>query len=630
MKNFLKKLPKFSKALAAIAIILLIWSGFIFAKGGPDDDISNAVCIDEDTQLDSHDTETVCISGKPTINTPPADYMTGVSADGYILIRKVEMYQYYVSGDEVECDFFDTQKQNISGKNNETYANEVFPTDFQNAVIVGDVSVGNVKLGEDYLYTLSGDYEYFSDSVCTSPVSDLPESLYEGLFIYDGSQYYYSGDAENPVVGDLRLSYEYVAPDALGEVTAIGILNGDTLGGTVGNIDKACMTDKTVSAEEMAEMYSGSTKSLAFTLLVLAVICIAIVLITYLIKSKKVKPEQIKTAVCLLLMLSVMALPVVSAKADFGDYGGGNDYGGGGGYDSGDYDYGDDYDDYDDKTTTTESYYNYIGYPEGYLNDEGNAAYAVINNDGEVLDVNMLTSGTNEASEDSGLFMVVIIVIIIGTIVSSFKGKKKKRTNLPAGAARTDASTLIQMSDYTQVDPDFDAAALETKLSDMYVHFQHSWQNKDMSDLRPYLTDEFYAQCESQLDNYTRNSQTNIVDNIVVESVVLKGWQQDGGNDIMIAEITACITDYVIDDKSGEVVRGNKDVKKRMCYEWSIVRATGTVSGKAAEQSVCPNCGAPLSLNSASKCEYCGTIITTAATDWAVSSIKGLSQRTLD
>jgi hypothetical protein len=66
-----------------------------------------------------------------------------------------------------------------------------------------------------------------------------------------------------------------------------------------------------------------------------------------------------------------------------------------------------------------------------------------------------------------------------------------------------------------------------------------------------------------------------------------------------------------------------------MQYEWSLVRQSGITSGSEEDLTkVCPNCGAPLTLNASGECEYCGSILTMEARDWAVSSIKGLSQRT--
>ncbi|MBQ1291811.1 MAG: zinc-ribbon domain-containing protein [Lachnospiraceae bacterium] len=43
----------------------------------------------------------------------------------------------------------------------------------------------------------------------------------------------------------------------------------------------------------------------------------------------------------------------------------------------------------------------------------------------------------------------------------------------------------------------------------------------------------------------------------------------------------------------------------------------------------CPNCGAPLSINETAKCPYCGTVVTVPNTDFVISSIRGLKQKTV-
>ena len=151
-----------------------------------------------------------------------------------------------------------------------------------------------------------------------------------------------------------------------------------------------------------------------------------------------------------------------------------------------------------------------------------------------------------------------------------------------------------------------------------------------MSPLRPYLTDAFYAQCDTQLDAYRRSRQTNRIERIAVLDTRIVGWKQENGNDVIIANLRTRIVDYVIDDKTGDIIRGSNTAEKFMEYEWSLVRTIGAQTGASDGVSVqnCPNCGAPTNINKTAKCEYCGSIITVDSVDWAVNAIKGIAQRT--
>ena len=629
------KIPKFTVVFLIIALLFLVMAGINVKNSDTKEIIGDVKTIEKDTLTDSLDNEEIIISGTPEIRNYPVDDYSGITAEGYILVRTVEMCQYYITeSDNVKSDYFEVQHENVIGNGGEEYKNPVFPEDLQSTVIIGDVYIGNIKLGADYLYTLTGDYEYFSQKHNLSSLPDAPSSILDGKYNLNSDGWYVSGDYPSYEIGDIRIKYSYLPENSLDKLTVTGTLNGDTLGGE-SNYEKAVMVDDLLTADEVASLVSKGSSNIFVACIFMAVLNVIAALVAFLIRNKKLKKQAVASAIAALLVCSILTAPVVLAKADFGDFGGDSDYGyDSGGYDS--YDYGGydsyDYDDDDDYYTTYKTYYyHYDGYPAGFIEENyARDLFLVMSTSGNYYDVSRLSEISEDNSGNNGLLGLIIAGIFGGSLFTSLKKKKKRPTGpVAAGATGTDASTLNPIDDYKNIDPSFDSNEFENKLSDMYVKFQKSWQNKDLFDLREYITDEFYAQMEGQLDNYLRHNQTNIIENIVVENVLLKGWKQDGENDIMIAELVTCITDYVISDDTGEVIRGDKNARKLMRYEWSLVRKTGETTGHEHEESVCPNCGAPLSLNSASQCEYCGSVITTSAKDWALNSIKGLAQRTL-
>lgn len=306
----------------------------------------------------------------------------------------------------------------------------------------------------------------------------------------------------------------------------------------------------------------------------------------------------------ILLSLLLVTSLTVAVGADFGDFGGDSDYGGGfdsyDSYDSYDYDY-DDYDDDDD---------NYYYYSGGTTKNDDN-------DDGGII---------------GGIVLVIIIVLIVlGKRKKGNGGTSAKAQPYVPGATPTDAATLKNIGEYLALDPQFSEAEFKEKLSNMYVKFQNSWTAKNMDDLRPYLSDNIFAQCDRQLDAYRRDQQTNMVEKIAVLDVQIRGWNQQSGNDVIVAYLKTRIRDYVVDDNTGDVIRGSKTAEKFMEYEWTLMRTSGRSTEHADGTTVqnCPNCGAPININSSAKCEYCGSILTTDSFDWVVSNIKGLSQRTV-
>ena len=305
--------------------------------------------------------------------------------------------------------------------------------------------------------------------------------------------------------------------------------------------------------------------------------------------------KKIKYLFCLFIACVAIVLGSLSAKADFGDFSGDSDYGsdGGGSYNSGSsYSGGSSYND-------RKNYNSGSSYDDDDDDDYPTWVYLAV-------------------------FAVIVIVLIIDA------NKKSRFTRRVTVNNATPLTNLKPMSDYLRLDPNFDEVQFREKLANWYVQLQNAWQKKDISSLRPYLTDDFYAQMEMQLQSDIEAHRTNIIDRIAVLSVQLKGYKQENGEDKIIAYLNTRIIDYTIDDNTGHVLYGNKNVEKFMTYEWLLTRTSGQLTGEqeAMQSVVCPHCGATLNINKTAKCDYCGSIITVEEHGFVISSIKGLSQRT--
>ena len=54
---------------------------------------------------------------------------------------------------------------------------------------------------------------------------------------------------------------------------------------------------------------------------------------------------------------------------------------------------------------------------------------------------------------------------------------------------------------------------------------------------------------------------------------------------------------------------------------WTLIRSAGVQGAPRADQS-CPNCGAPLTVNMAGRCEHCDADVTSGDFDWVLSKIE--------
>ena len=224
----------------------------------------------------------------------------------------------------------------------------------------------------------------------------------------------------------------------------------------------------------------------------------------------------------------------------------------------------------------------------------------------------------------------VLLVFFIFWFMTHRRAKKQQQEHINFNLNEP-VRVLRPMSEYLELDGQFDEERIRTLLANLYVQMQQTWQAKDISSLRPYMTDKFFSQMDKQLDQFRKLGRTDYTENIAVLSTDLRGWRQAAGMDYITAGLNSRIVSYTLDDRTGQLISGDKKREKFMEYEIELCRKSGETTKPEAEgvhSATCPHCGAPLKLNASAQCEYCGSVITTVNADWAICGMRGISQRT--
>ena len=234
----------------------------------------------------------------------------------------------------------------------------------------------------------------------------------------------------------------------------------------------------------------------------------------------------------------------------------------------------------------------------------------------------------NDLNDYLGVGFVLLVAFVFWIFIRITSKKSKHvliNTNAPV-------RNLRPMNEYLELDPEFDEEKIKTLMSNLYVQMQDTWHAKDISSLRPYMTDEFFNQMDRQLDAFRKTGRTDYTERIAVLNVGLKGWRQSAGMDYITVGLTSRIVSYVLEDRTGKLLSGDMNREKFMEYEIELSRKSGVITNPESDSTktvTCPHCGAPLKLNASAKCEYCGSVITTVNSDWAICGMRGISQRTL-
>jgi len=314
-----------------------------------------------------------------------------------------------------------------------------------------------------------------------------------------------------------------------------------------------------------------------------------------------------KRFVRLLILLFALAFCLslgAYSLADAGNFSGGSDWGGGGSSWGGGSDWG------------SSSWDSGSSWSSGSTYSDSGSSYSSDGSDSlGCLGGNLFT-----------IIMVVIVVIVVLRYLRS--GKNSGGSSVYTAAAEEPGLPIETLK---QKDPAFNEQILLEKVGNQYIQMQNAWQAKQWDPMRAIMTDALYNQMARQLQTLIDAKQTNHVDRIAVLETRIVRYAVEGDNDVLVVRLSTRITDYTTDDRTGAIVSGSTSRELFMVYDWKLTRQKDkkTLVQPSVTQISCPNCGAPLDINHTGKCPYCGTVVTLSDHDWALSVIKGISQRTV-
>lgn len=155
----------------------------------------------------------------------------------------------------------------------------------------------------------------------------------------------------------------------------------------------------------------------------------------------------------------------------------------------------------------------------------------------------------------------------------------------------------------------------------IFDELQSAWSNLDWEKARPHETDNLFQMHQYWIDAYKRQRLRNILDRCTVTAMQPVKIVEDAFYNAITVRIGAQGFDYTVDG-AGKVVAGSKDNLRRWSEYWTFIRNRQAKPMAARADLNCPNCGAPLTVNHAGVCQFCGGKITSGEFDWVLSKIE--------
>jgi hypothetical protein len=170
-------------------------------------------------------------------------------------------------------------------------------------------------------------------------------------------------------------------------------------------------------------------------------------------------------------------------------------------------------------------------------------------------------------------------------------------------------------------DPAVDEAALQARLATIYIELGKAWSANDLTPVRGFVSDGLYDYLQYWVDAYKRQGLRNQLTDMQILRIELAKVARDRWYHAVTIRLWGTGRDFVVDEKTGDLVRGSKHRFRRYSEYWTLIRSASR-KGPARADRGCGNCGAPLEVTMAGACHYCGAHVTAGEFDWVLSKIE--------
>lgn len=223
---------------------------------------------------------------------------------------------------------------------------------------------------------------------------------------------------------------------------------------------------------------------------------------------------------------------------------------------------------------------------------------------------------------------IAVIILMIGLYITK-KGKSDQKYQRSVIHKDKDyigyVDEIVIENKIKSIDANFNKEEFISWAKDIFVKLQMAWTKRDWEEIRLYETNELFEQHKTQLQGYINNGTINVMDRICVNYAKLNRFEQTADKDILSITLNSSMIDYIKDEKTGAVLKGNTENRLTNTYRLTFIRKKGVLTqagGPKVASANCPNCGAPTKVALAGKCEYCGSIIKIEDHGWVLSNLE--------
>lgn len=232
------------------------------------------------------------------------------------------------------------------------------------------------------------------------------------------------------------------------------------------------------------------------------------------------------------------------------------------------------------------------------------------------------------------IIFIIILYIIIKSIKSSKGTDRVRHNNERTRILTQNREPVVNFSQshafarrIQEFDPLFSEEKILSWTKNLFVKLQNAWTARDWEPMRPFETEELFEQHKAQVQGYINTNRINVMDRIAVNYACIYSFRKESNKDILEIALKSTMKDYIINEKTKEVLEGNPNQDRTTVYKLTFERKSGVLTKEGEielKTTNCPNCGAPTQITSSGKCEYCASIITARDYGWVLAGLEPL------
>jgi predicted lipid-binding transport protein (Tim44 family) len=122
------------------------------------------------------------------------------------------------------------------------------------------------------------------------------------------------------------------------------------------------------------------------------------------------------------------------------------------------------------------------------------------------------------------------------------------------------------------VDQDFDPEAFKETAQDLFFKIQAGWTRRETSVLKDFVGDQLLSEYGRHFEEMKQTGHISRLENIAVRKIDLINAGVQQGEIFVTVRFTANILDYTVDEKSGDIVKGDPENPVKFEEDWTFAR----------------------------------------------------------